>query len=115
MGPVKDGRLIFSCIEPEGTVLAQPLLQVREGLHQEEELQVGQGHGQPTQHRPHLHSRKSENILLYTVRKVLADFAVCDWWRYRNALGDVKFSLIEGNGRKFSPIDISNSILKSIF
>ena len=44
MGPVKDGRLIFSCIEPEGTVLAQPLLQVREGLHQEEELQVGQGH-----------------------------------------------------------------------
>ena len=26
-----------------------------------------------------------------TVRKVLADFAVCDWWRFCNALCDVKF------------------------
>ena len=67
MGPVKDGRLLFSCIEPEGTVLAQPLLQVREGLHQEEELQVGQGHGQPTQHRPHLqYTAEKVKIFYYT-------------------------------------------------
>ena len=38
----------------------------------------------------------------YTVRKVLADFAVCDWWHYCKALCDIKFSPIEGNGRKFS-------------
>ena len=30
-----------------------------------------------------------------TVRKVLEDFAVCDWWRYSKALSDVKLSQIE--------------------
>ena len=35
-------------------------------------------------------------ILLYTVRKVLADFAV---FCYRKALCYVKFSQIQGNGR----------------
>ena len=41
---------------------------------------------------------------MYTVRTVLADFAVCDWWRYCTALCDVKFSQIVGNGGKFSHI-----------
>ena len=38
---------------------------------------------------------------VYTNRKVLADFDACDWWRYCKALCDLKFSRIEGNGRKF--------------
>ena len=44
----------------------------------------------------------------YTVRKGSADLAVCDWWRYCIALCDVKFSQIEGNGRKFRHIELSN-------
>ena len=44
------------------------------------------------------------HISTYTVRKVLADFAVCD------VLCDVKFSHIEGNGRKFSHIQLSNIV-----
>ena len=46
--------------------------------------------------------------LLHTVRKVLADFAECDWWHYCKALCDVKFCQIAGNGRKFSHIELSN-------
>ena len=34
-----------------------------------------------------------------TVRKVLADFAVCDWRPYCKALCDVKSRQIKGNGR----------------
>ena len=37
----------------------------------------------------------------HTVRKFLADFAVCDWRRFCKALCDVKFSQIEGNYRIF--------------
>ena len=33
--------------------------------------------------------------------KALADFAICDWWRYCTALYDVKFCQLEGNGRNF--------------
>ena len=40
-------------------------------------------------------------LLGCTVRKVLADFAVCDWWRYCRAL-----RLIEENGRKFRHIQL---------
>ena len=46
--------------------------------------------------------RRLYSCSLYTVRKVLADLAVFDWWRYCKALCDVKFLQIEGNGRKFS-------------
>ena len=45
----------------------------------------------------------------YTVRKVLADFAVCD---YCKALCDEKFSQIEGNGRKFRHLELSNSVIR---
>ena len=39
-------------------------------------------------------------------QKLLADFTVpvCDGWRYCKAVCDEKFSLIQGNGRKFSHI-----------
>ena len=46
-------------------------------------------------------------LILYTVRKVCADFAVYDLWRYCKDLCDVKFSQIEGNGRKFCRIELS--------
>ena len=42
-----------------------------------------------------------DSTTAYTVRTVLADFAVCDWWRYCKALFNVKFSQMEENGRKF--------------
>ena len=45
----------------------------------------------------------------YTVSKVLADFAVCDWWRYCKALYDVKFRQIEGIVWKFLHIELSNT------
>ena len=41
---------------------------------------------------------------MYTVIKVLADFAVCDGCRYCRAPCDVKFSQIEGIGGKFCHI-----------
>ena len=44
--------------------------------------------------------------LFYTVRKVLVDFAVSNGWRYFNALCDLKFCQIGGNGRKFSHIGL---------
>ena len=51
------------------------------------------------------------HISTYTVRKVLADFAVCDWRCYiAKVLCDVKFSHIEGNSRKFSHIQLSNIV-----
>ena len=40
-----------------------------------------------------------------TFRKVLADFAVFDRWRYCKVLYEVNFSQIEGNGRKFRHIE----------
>ena len=47
------------------------------------------------------------HINVFNVRqKVLADFGVSD-----KALCDVKCSQIEGKGRKFSPIELSNSAL----
>ena len=46
-----------------------------------------------------------------TGRKGWADCAVCDWWRYCKALCDVKFSQMEGNGRKFRHIQLSNSVI----
>ena len=46
-----------------------------------------------------------------TVRKILADYAVCDRRRYCKALCDVKFSQIEGNSRTFCHIEISNSVV----
>ena len=49
---------------------------------------------------------KSFSLLqLYTVRKVLADPIAKD------ALRDVKFSQIEGNGRTFSHIKLINSVI----
>ena len=63
--------------------------------------QVGHGHvlqlGQPPEHAHLLHT--------HCYRKVWADFAVWDWWRYCKAR---KLSQIEGNGRKFSHIEQSN-------
>ena len=47
---------------------------------------------------------------LCSVRKVLADFAVCDVLCYCKALWDVTFRQIEGNGRKFRHIELSNSV-----
>ena len=44
-----------------------------------------------------------------TVRKILADYAVCDRRRYCKAACDVKFSQIEGNSRKFHQKELSNS------
>ena len=41
--------------------------------------------------------------LLLTVRKVLADLAIFD------------FSQVEGNGRKFSPIELSYSVIYLIY
>ena len=49
--------------------------------------------------------------ILYTVRNVLPDFAVYDWRRYYKALCDVKSSQIEGNGRKFSHIELGISVI----
>ena len=40
----------------------------------------------------------------HTVRKVLPDFDVSDWWRCCEALCDEKFCQIGGNGHKFSHI-----------
>ena len=48
-------------------------------------------------------------------RKVLADFAICDWWRYCKALCDVNFSQIEENGRTFFHIELSNRIISYTF
>ena len=45
--------------------------------------------------------------LICTVRKVLAYFAVCDWWRYCKALCDVKCNHMEECGRKFRHIELS--------
>ena len=50
----------------------------------------------------------------WTVRKVLADFAVYDWWCYCKALWDVKFNQIEGKGRKYSHIKLSHSVISWI-
>ena len=51
----------------------------------------------------------------YTLRTVLEDFAICDWWRNCKALCDVKFSQIEGKGRKFSHIEPSNGVISFKF
>ena len=48
------------------------------------------------------------NVFENFIRTVLADFALCDWWRYYKALCDVKFRQIEGNGRQFSHIELSS-------
>ena len=55
------------------------------------------------------------NNTMHTVRKVLAEFAVCNWWRYCKAVCDVKFSQIEGNGKKCRRIELSNSVIRLIF
>ena len=47
-----------------------------------------------------------------TDRKVWADFVVCDWWRYCKALCVEKVSQIKGNDRKFSHIELSNSVFR---
>ena len=44
------------------------------------------------------------------VKKVLADFAVCGWWRYFKALCDVKFSKIAENCRKFGHLELCSYI-----
>ena len=59
--------------------------------------------------------RKKNPTNSYTVRKVLADFTVCDWWRNCKALCDINFRQIEGKGQKFSYIELSNSIISEIF
>ena len=51
---------------------------------------------------------ETATLICYTVREVLEDFAVFDWWRFCKALCDVKFRKIEGNGRKFHQIKLSN-------
>ena len=50
----------------------------------------------------------------YILSKILADFAVFDWWRYRKALCDVTFHQIEGNGRKFRHIQKSLAIMPPV-
>ena len=55
------------------------------------------------------HRRSLENptqvlYSVHTLRKVLADFAVCDRWCYCKALCDVMFSQIDGNDRTFRKI-----------
>ena len=48
-----------------------------------------------------------EGGVLYTVIQILEDFAVCIWLMtllQSSTVCDVKFSQIEGNGRKFSRI-----------
>ena len=50
-----------------------------------------------------------------TVRKVLGDFAVCDVLSYCKALCDVQFRQIEGNGRTFRHILLSNGVISLIF
>ena len=53
---------------------------------------------------------------LYTLRNVLADFAICDWlWRYFKVLCDVQFSQKEGNGRNFCHIELSNIVTRVKF
>ena len=52
--------------------------------------------------------RKTMGTLL---EKFLADFAVCDEWRFCKALYDVKFSKVEGNGRTFRHIELSHSVI----
>ena len=65
--------------------------------------------------RKHSVSTRTENKYTGTVRKVLADFAVCDWWRYYKALCDVKFSQMKGNCRKIRHKELSNDVLRQIF
>ena len=48
---------------------------------------------------PTVRSERNVRKLKYIVGKVLADFAVCDWWRFCKAVCYEKFSQIEGNGR----------------
>ena len=61
----------------------------------------------------HFYSRNFTILLdLHTVRKVMVDFAECDWWRNCRALYDVKFSQIEGNGRNF--VTQSEAIASSV-
>ena len=43
---------------------------------------------------------------MHTVRKVYADFAVCDVLRYCKAVCDVKFSQVEENGRQITHKEI---------
>ena len=43
-----------------------------------------------------------------TLLKSLADFTVGHWWSYCKALCDEQFSRIEGNGGKFSHIELCN-------
>ena len=52
------------------------------------------------------HHEEWTALSTHTVRKVLADFAAWDWWRYRycKALCDVKSSQIEENCWKLSHI-----------
>ena len=59
----------------------------------------------------HILSYHKSFYSIYTVRKVLAHFAVCDRWRYCKALCDEKFSQKEGNGRKFSHIELRNIVI----
>ena len=45
------------------------------------------------------------------LEKILVDFAVYDWWRFCKALCDVKFRQLEGKGRTFRHIEVSNSVM----
>ena len=51
---------------------------------------------------------KVKVIPICTVRKVLADFAVCDWWHCCKALCDVKFSQIEEHDWPLSHTELSD-------
>ena len=60
-------------------------------------------------------SQTSVQNCTHTVRKVLADFALCNVWRYCKALCDVRFSQVEENGRKFRHIELSKSVYQINF
>ena len=51
-----------------------------------------------------LHGFMHYTVDTFTVKKVLADLVVCDWWCFCKAPCDVKFSQIEGNDRNLSHI-----------
>ena len=52
------------------------------------------------------------NFTSYTVKQVLVDFAIFNWWRHCKALCEVKFSKIEGMVRKFSHIELNNGAIR---
>ena len=93
---------MISLCEPLPAVVGeQALPAVEEPVHSLPVLSQQQA----AHHPPHTRHQASRQEGTRTVRKVLADFAVCDC--YCKALCDVKFRQLEGNGRTFRHIELS--------